>query len=98
MKKTPQEWAEYNLREYDRCLSIWQESIHSRSGPNYNALLGAYKHLYGAEINFLDAKNSRGARDSAEERQRFAKIIEKIMQCCSPKAATFIYHRVMEER
>jgi len=89
--KSPAEWAIINVQEYERCLDKWERSL-SHSRPDYNALLGAYKHLYGAEINFLDAKDKTQARRAATLRKRMAKTIEKIMACCGPMQAISIWH------
>ena len=97
MKKTSQEWADFNISEYDRCLSIWHSSVGSRRGLNYNALLGAYKHLYGAEINFLDSGDLRNAEAAAKQRDKFASILERIMGSCPSDTSLAIYRSVMDE-
>lgn len=88
--KTPIEWALINVEEYDRCLQIWEKSLEGRT-PNYNALIGAYKHLYGAEINFLDAKDGQSAREASILRKHMAKVLEKIMEGGGAKRAASIW-------
>jgi len=89
--KSPIEWAHFNVREYERCLSIWEKSL-DKSKPDYNALVGAYKHLYGAEINFLDAKDRAGAKRAGNLRKKFARVIEKMMGSCGPAQAVYIWN------
>lgn len=91
MEKSSLEWAIFNLKEFEKCLGIWERSI-SRSNPDFDAVLGAYRHLYGAEINFKDAGDRQGFIEVEKLRKRLAKIIVKMMKACGPAQSLYIWN------
>jgi rhodanese-related sulfurtransferase len=49
-------WAQYGEQKFRECSHRWQVS------QDPDALLGMYRHAYGAELNFLDAGPAYAAR------------------------------------
>lgn len=76
--KTSAQWASYNISEFERCRDTWEESL-QRARPDYNALIGIYRHLYGAEINFLDAGMKPQAKEAGRLRRKVSQVMEKVM-------------------
>lgn len=81
------EWAYYGLAEEQRCYARWAASLQRGHAPDYNALVGAYRHAYGAEVNFLDANVARGAdgwgsEAAGELRRRRAQELERYLGRC----------------
>lgn len=88
--KTSAQWAAYNISEFYRCRDTWEKSLqHAR--PDYNALLGIYKHLYGAEINFLDAGMKSQAKEAGRLRKKTSHVLEKMMSSSGAIRATAIW-------
>lgn len=88
--KTPEQWAYHNIEEFERCRDRWERSLQG-ARPDYNALVGAYKHLYGAEINFLDANMKSQAKEAGRLRKKMSKVLEKMMAASGPARAAAIW-------
>ncbi len=82
-RPTALQWALYGVRHSALCYDLWRGSL--RLGPpNYDALVGAYRHAYGAELNFLDAgvehgRDGWGWRRAGELRRVRAAELERVM-------------------
>jgi hypothetical protein len=83
---TPLEYARFGLSQSAVCYGRW---LASRGGPpNFNALIGAYRHAYGAEMNYRDAGVEGGDHDgwgwrrAGELRQSHARELERVMGRC----------------
>lgn len=76
-RPTQLDWAWYGLRESAACYDRWLRSLRRGGPPDYAALLAAYQHAYGAELNFRDLGiDDTGRRRAAELRQaRLAEVL-----------------------
>jgi hypothetical protein len=83
MDKTHIEWAEINIRRYEKCRDTLMRPHPPEDTPRL--LMQCYRNLYGAEINFLDAGvkgvpfKSYGSLECHRLRINFAAIIEDVM-------------------
>lgn len=77
------DWARHGVAESARCYARWADSIR-RGPPDYNALLGAYRHAYGAELNYRDAgieagPDGWGWRRAGELRRQHAATLQTLL-------------------
>jgi rhodanese-related sulfurtransferase len=77
-ERTPQQWGEYGLDHHQRCYQRWLHSLYA-GPPDYNALVGAYRHAYGAEMNLRDAADDRW-QAAQHLRRRMATQLEAAMR------------------
>ena len=71
-------WARYGEQKFRECSRRWRES------QDPDALLGMYRHAYGAELNFLDAGPgfARLASHWGHVRQRVRSVIVDRLRAC----------------
>lgn len=67
--RTPAEWAVENERQYRNAIARW-----NRNG-DWDALLDALEHAYGAKLNWLDAGNEELAQRAEGARERVRDMI-----------------------
>jgi len=88
-KKEHAKWAQYNIGEFEKCERRWTKSLKGRQ-PDFNALVGMYRHTYGAEINFADAGDEANQDIAQENRKILCGMMETIMNLSEPDDIVFI--------
>ena len=69
----PVRWARYGEEQYAVCRRRWLES------GDPDALIGMYRHAYGAELNWLDARTNGSAGSAHYWGQKRAQVRDELL-------------------
>jgi hypothetical protein len=78
-KAESRRWAEYGERQYLSCLDRWIRSLEAGK-PDLNAMMGCYRHAYGAEINYKDAGDTSKYRQARDLRKFWTEFVESALK------------------
>ncbi len=100
-------WGNYHWKKFDERLREFDGALRNEVVDSH-ALLRAYRHAYGAEINYICAKDAKGepldvdspyeAYEQAKSwRQCMTKMIAKMLEETDPNAIVHFYKTCMQE-